>query len=511
MYSIQCIIIFIGSLISYCLSLISIPFKSINVNNEGTNSFFSGALSNEIYINLTLSFPSQNSNRNIKSILSIDKKTLYIPEKYLSSSKNINKENWIYTSWANSLLYFGNDSFTFDILSDSEDKKTYKKNSSNNVLNFLTKDEIENNEIYNNYGITGLKLISNENEAKFPDLIKELKREKIINSYSWSINYNYIDGNYYEGEFLIGEQIEKYYKKDLGNDYSEFRMIKASNRKDELYWDIKFKDITIEETSINTINYKNTFQATFNPKLNIIIGTTEFKNAILNQFFNNYIYKRICYEEKIIFSSLDYIGITCKKELNITSFPYISFRLQFYRFTLTYKDLFCEDKNQKDVYHFLIIFQNNLDFDDNNEMWTFGLPFMNKYILIFNSDSKLIQYYLKNNNGNVKPNNVNDDSKDNENENKENEDDNNKSNNSDNINKKNIENKNKNNNDNKNVIFIVIGIILGCSLLILFGMKIQINILKKRFPTLNLNGRKKHKNELSCELEQMNKDNNLLM
>ena len=502
MHIVQYIIIYIGSLISYCLSLISIPFKTFNVNNE-EKSFFTGALSNEIYINLTLFFPLQNSNRNIKTILSIDKNSFYLPEKYLSPLKIINKENWIYTSWANSILYFANDSFTFDILSDVKDEKNYNKNISKNVLNFITKNEIENNEIYNNYGIIGLKLISNENEAKFPDFIKELKREKITNSYSWSIKYNYINGNYYEGEFLIGDQIDKYYKKDFKDEFSEFRMIKASNRKDELYWDIKFKDITIQETSINTINYKNTLQATFDPKLNVIIGTTEFKNSILNQYFNNYIYKRICFEEKINFSSLDYIGITCKKGLNLTDFPNISFRLQFYRFTFTYKDLFYEDKNQKDVYQFLIIFKNNNYFDDNNEMWTFGLPFMNKYILIFNSDSKLIQYYMKNNYDNSNSNNANQDKENNEGKEIN---DNNKNNNSD-IKIKNTESKNKN---DLHFIFIAIGIIIGCSLLILFGMKIQKNIIKKRFPTLNLN-RKKHKNELSCELEQMNKDNNLLM
>ena len=42
-------------------------------------------------------------------------------------------------------------------------------------------------------------------------------------------------------------------------------------------------------------------------------------------------------------------------------------------------------------------------------------------------------------------------------------------------------------------------------------MKIQRYILSKRFPTLNLDGRKRHKNELSCELEVMNRDNDLLI
>lgn len=59
-------------------------------------------------------------------------------------------------------------------------------------------------------------------------------------------------------------------------------------------------------------------------------------------------------------------------------------------------------------------------------------------------------------------------------------------------------------------IFIIIGIILLCVLLILFGVKIQKIIIKYKYPDLKLDGRKKHKNEINCELEQMNKDNNLL-
>ena len=450
MYTLHNFIIYIGLLISYCLSLISIPFKSININNEV--NFFNRALSNEIYINITLSFPSgkpnNNNNNNIKTFLDIEKNSFYFPEKYLSSSKKINKEKQIYVSWANSLLYFANDSFTFNILNDVKDEKNCNINTSNNILNFLTKNEIENNEIYNKYGIIGLKLISNEDEAKSPDFIKELKREKIINSYSWSIKYNYINGNYFEGEFLIGDGIENYYKKDIYNEYNEFRMVKAYNRKNELYWDLKFKDIIIGNKSIANSDNNNFFQATLNPKLNIIIGTTGFKNSILNNFFNNYIYKKMCYEEKIKFSSLDYIGITCKKEVNISEFPNISFRLQFYSFTLTYKDLFYEDKIQKDVYHFLIIFKKDYYIEDNNELWTFGLPFMSKYIFIFNSDSKLMQYY-RNNNDNSNSKNVKDDDKENINNNSDYINEENKGNKENEENKENKEN--KENEDNKEI------------------------------------------------------------
>ena len=370
-----------------------------------------------------------------------------------------------------------------------------EKSTSVNVLNFLTKNEINSYEDLGDFGLIGLRLYTNSNETKYPDFIKELKREKIISGYKWSIKYNYIKDNYYEGEFLLGNDIEKYYKIDKDED---FRMIKAANRKYELYWDVKFKEIRIGKKSlnINSIGNKYAIQGTFEPKINIIIGPNDFRYEILNQFFNKNIYMKICSEEKISVNTFDYVGIKCKKTLNITEFPNISFKLQFYSFTFGYKDLFHEDEN---YFYFLIVFKEINYYEGNdNEYWTFGAPFINKYIFIFDSDSKTISYFNKNkiNSINNKPANE-------------------RNNNVDDI--KSINNNTDNNNFNSSIektninIIIIIGVIILCSgLLILFGMKIQKVLLKRRFPTLNLNGRKKHKNELSCELECMQKDKNLL-
>ena len=462
------------------------------------SNYFIEALSNEIYINLTLSNPlisSEKSKENIKTLLKIDKNSFYLPEKYLSDIKNVNKKDYIYVSWAMSMLYLANDSFCFNILNDEKRKSEY-------VLNFLTKNEIYSYEKLGDFGMIGLRLYTNNNETKYPDFIKELKREKIINGYKWSIKYNYIKDNYYEGEFLLGNDIEQYYRRDKDE---EFRMIKAANRKYELYWDLKFKEIMIGKKSLNINNIGNKYaiQGTFEPKINIIIGPNDFRYEILNQFFNKNIYKQICFEDNISINSFDYIGIKCKKTLNITEFPNISFKLQFYSFTFGYKDLFHEDEN---FFYFLIVF-NKIDYyeGNNNEYWTFGVPFINKYIFIFDSDSKTISYFNKNkiisfNNEptNERINNINGIK--------------NINNNTDNTNNKgNINNSYNSSIGKTNMYIIIIGVIVLFSvLLILFGMKIQKILLKKRFPTLNLNGRKRHKNELSCELECMQKDKNLL-
>ena len=504
MYILKVIAIYIGLLISYCLSLISIAFKSINLQNSANTNFYQSALSNEIYINLTLSNPVSNSNINIKTLIKIDKNSFFLPQSLLSSSKNINKEKRLYISWLNSMFYFANDSFSFNIMNNIKNSKNFTEKKSYNFLNFLTKKEIDSYEIYNNYGIIGLKLISNENDTKYPDFIKELKEEKLIKNYKWSIKYNYINMkmNYFEGEFLLGDEIDNYWKKNI-IDYYHFRMIKAYNRENELYWDLKFKDILINGKSIDINNNKYALQGTFEPKLNLIIGTNEFRNSILNQFFNNYIYKKICYEEKIIFSSYNYIGLSCIKNFNASEFPNIWFKLQFYTFVMNSQDLFYEDK-EKGIYHFLIIFNN--DYEENSiNLWTFGVPFMNKYIFIFESDQKLIQYYEKGTD-NYELTKDSDTEEEDKNSNKEN--DINNSNTT--INNNNNININRNKQNFQIFIFLAIGIIL-CLSLILFGMKIQRIVIKKRFPNLNLNRRKKHKNELSCELEQINKDDNLLI
>ena len=110
MHIFQNSILYISLLLYYSFSLISIPFKSINLLKPKNSNFFIESLSNEIYINLTLS----NSDNKIKTLLKIDKNSFFLPENILSSSKNINKQRWVYTSWASSLLYYANDTFYFN-------------------------------------------------------------------------------------------------------------------------------------------------------------------------------------------------------------------------------------------------------------------------------------------------------------------------------------------------------------------------------------------------------------
>ena len=138
MYYLFKIVIYLSLLISFCLTLISLPFKS-NTNNKDKN-FFLEALSNEIYINLTLSNPSISSvesNQKIKTVLDISQNSFYLPLTQLSSSKIINDDKWVYVTWAFSMLHFANDTFSFNILSNVINGKNYSKSTKKGIKVFM--------------------------------------------------------------------------------------------------------------------------------------------------------------------------------------------------------------------------------------------------------------------------------------------------------------------------------------------------------------------------------------
>ena len=71
-----------------------------------------------------------------------------------------------------------------------------------------------------------------------------------------------------------------------------------------------------------------------------------------------------------------------------------------YNFSLVAKDLFTIIPDNK-----RLLF--NIEFNNETENWEFGKPFFKKYHLVFDSDSKLIKYYI-NSNSEINQNNIND-------------------------------------------------------------------------------------------------------
>ena len=107
-----------------------------------------------------------------------------------------------------------------------------------------------------------------------------------------------------------------------------------------------------------------------------------------NNFFVNYYNKNICHKEQIS----SYKVTICNKNFNnnmIRLFPKIEFQIANITFEFTYEDLFYKYYN---IYCFKILEQ----LDDNK--FHLGRILLKKYIITFNSESRQIIFYNKEDN-----------------------------------------------------------------------------------------------------------------
>ena len=176
--------------------------------------------------------------------------------------------------------------------------------------------------------------------------------------------------------------------------YSDFSL--GSN-----LWSIKFDEIYFYQNKEKNLII-NDLRAIFSFSKQIIIGTSQYKDLIINNFFKEYFDKKIC-EHEILYK-ISYSLIKCVKkdfEKNLNKFPELYFNNKELQtiFNLTYKDLFMTF--DKEIY-FLIIFRTWLE--KENDVWELGVPFLKKYQMIFNSDTKKIGYYTNINNNDINTN-----------------------------------------------------------------------------------------------------------
>ena len=266
--------------------------------------------------------------------------------------------------------------------------------SQSNLINFSFVYEESNpeNEIC---GSIGLASYNDKNNNK---LIEQLKSSNITQNYYWSIKYFSFDIGYIIFGILPHQYLIK--KKNTSTSlnlletYSDFSL--GSN-----LWSIKFDEIYFyQNKEKNLIN--NDLRAIFSFSKQIIIGTSQYKDLIIDNFFKEYFDKKIC-EHEILYK-ISYSLIKCVKkdfEKNLIKFPELYFNNKELQtiFNLTYKDLFMTF--DKEIY-FLIIFRTWLE--KENDVWELGVPFLKKYQMIFNSDTKKIGYYTNINNNDINTN-----------------------------------------------------------------------------------------------------------
>ena len=232
-------------------------------------------------------------------------------------------------------------------------------------------------------GVIGLDIIESE-------FILKLKKYCEIKNYNWNIKYtNKLEE---KGEFIIGDLSHIYDKDNYNeNNLRSAKIIKQTKQE----WSLNF-DVFITKNEECFYSEKNEI-GTFYIEEFFILGTKEYLKLIEDKFFNKYINEGVCQKQThkkseygdYYFHFICYIKDKKKREQFLSIFPSLTFyqKEMDFNFTLDSNDLFTiiPDDNR-------ILF--NVEFNYGSDKWILGKPFFKKYQLNFNSDSKLISYYI---------------------------------------------------------------------------------------------------------------------
>ena len=360
-------IIYIFTYLFYVNTELIFHFNNINEYDDKSN-ILNNLKKNNIIINIEIGTPPQI----IPSRLTFSNDFTYFKGSTLKGIYN-EKISKTYKS-NNESKYFINEPFKKGIYSNDI---IYLKNNNNDNskfenFSFILAEE-KNSKDYDLYnGNIGLKIpniiyFQNEN------FIKQLKLNNYINDYIWTIKYN----NDTQGDFIIGNlpsEYDKNYKNLI------LKKTRAFNDGFNLHWSLYFENITWNKSEIITFET----ETILNIDSGVILGTQDFKDKIIDNFFQKFYSFSKC---KLNIIDFEEEYFTCNKKVDITKFPsLLFFHKEFnYTFELNYKDLFLEKDG---VYYFLIIF-NRYQYNQ----WKLGKPFLKKYQFVFNQDLKYIGFY----------------------------------------------------------------------------------------------------------------------
>ena len=246
-------------------------------------------------------------------------------------------------------------------------------------------------------GLIGLNA-DNKSVQKYSkyNFINELKKNKIIKDYYFTIKYN--DNN--SGNLIIGD-IPHNYDKNYNHYY--FKDIYCEMHDFDFGWNLKFDSIYIsDEKNSRDIKKVDGLYAYLNVEKSIIEGTTSYRTILLNYFMQEQINNKICFE---VLDSENYYSYYCNEKVNISKVKNLYFYNKELNFTfeLTYKDLFYHNEYDGN-YYFLIVFLKDDEMGYSSYYWKLGEPLFKKYQFIFNQNTKKIGLYtnFNDNENNIK-------------------------------------------------------------------------------------------------------------
>ena len=397
-----------------------IPFDTIYIKDEAineTNNYLNDIMQNELYMNLSMGIPQQD----LRVVLKMEKTGFMIYEdalKYNLSESYEEVDEKIDQGWIMDTIYFlSKDHFYLCSISSYKDIDKIKENCDMKKTNKAKFLRLQNkpgktnsyNKMFYTYGIIGLKY-NNIPSFNAPQFVLSFNDSNEIKSKCFSFKFEnnlrkgFIDNNN-KGYFIFGEELT-----DDIDEKNEINYIQIKSIGSGLAWALKFdkiytkvNDIGIKDEEINKnfIEFKQENRdagiIANNPYLR---GIDEYFKYINETFFNDLVEKKVCHYNNLI-NNGEYYSYICDSKseyfmerLN-KSFPDLVFEHKDLEknFTLTKNDLFAYNSfNDSDTnLYFLVI--NYVKKPPYYITWSLGIPFLKKYRLSFNYDSKVIGFY----------------------------------------------------------------------------------------------------------------------
>ena len=374
-------------LIKFTKSQIIFPFEEFSYSNnpdrkyKDIESFYFDQYKTNIYTILNIGDPDQSLLTFILSedcIFQIYNESIcYNKSQYnynLTNSKtfkNITKVNGKYFYFRTSLI---NETIKFCVNEECTNKKKMD-NFQINLFNGIEKSKI----LCSQMGLT----ITTSEENKWIRNINQFKEHNIINGLRYTVIYTSDHNGYiYVGQFPHEYNSTNFFLEQKRSAYIDMNELHSyllpSLEMDEIFFN--YNDSKIQMKEKNTIFFLD---------YGLILGTKNYFEKIEENFFSKYYEEKICNEYSFFIPGKNFIGIKCKvlEEFKIKEFPnlYLFNRELNYTFELNYIDLF---KRNNDEYYFLIIFDQMII-----NTWKIGKPFLRKYQLTFDIDSKSVIFY----------------------------------------------------------------------------------------------------------------------
>ncbi len=341
-------------------------FKKKNYTQNLNQTIIEFLFNNQLETEINIGTPYQ------KIPLLIQQKTFCL---YITSAKcegNIIKFNQnsssSFKSIQNKLIQYYYQDFTFVI-------KSFDNLNNNNLkfekINFFLISQYK----FNISGVLGLRIFNDEKDY---NLIYQLKKKKIINSYNFYIKYT----NENEGKLFIGNLFNEKvkYVKEILDIQNRFGII--------------FDNISSGDNEIYCYS-----KAFFQIENRFIRGDNQYKIDVQKHFFKDYIIQNKCHSDYFInkWEEMN-IYFYCDDDIDLDKFKTLKFFIKDVNLTFEFnsKDLFYKFGNQ---IYFLVYFTDKINVD-----WILGEPFLKKYLIGFDQDKKIILFlndnFEKNNNKN---------------------------------------------------------------------------------------------------------------